>query len=319
MAGSQVGAVLAWQGGATGPITNRWERSSAAVGSGVGGVAGVAGSAPGWGLGSKGRAHVDRPHSELANVGLPAWFGDAQGEAAAYRGGKNVAKAAQEKSGSLQEPALILQRKLDPYLYRRTEAQIVGNPPLDPPEYRRHLRAINYVPPPPRPAGRRVVVPPEPKPQPLRGIRKVDVPEPETSTRDSIPLPPRRAKVPGQGITKESGPEMERSLGDEMFHRHRIDLKDFYGKGYAGDKTGTLGAPIPVELAQGTFRKEVDPPTFTRFMSTLAPPPEISCHERRRRHYERKVLDEKQDDQMKVAELDKWDAAVHKDDDVPAD
>lgn len=43
--------------------------------------------------------------------------------------------------------------------------------------------------------------------------------------------------------------------------------------------TGAMGAPVHVELAAGIWSKKIDTPTYSRFLKSLAPPPEVSARD----------------------------------------
>lgn len=120
-----------------------------------------------------------------------------------------------------------------------------------------------------------------------------------------LPPMPRLNRDAGMHATVQR--EDDLSLEREVNRKIKSTRDGYYGTGRAGDMSVTYSCVERIEDNPALYKTPKDAPTFTRFVNSCAPSPEISHAERRRMWYEQKAATEKEAEMTMVKELDEWD------------
>ncbi|KAF5838198.1 hypothetical protein DUNSADRAFT_3247 [Dunaliella salina] len=257
----------------------------------------VPGSQPNWhasNFADRGRKHLQGTAAEIGAGGLSKWNdpGNAPVERRQVRDGEYKAKVS-SYAPAYSEPTIHGANQQ--YFSRRA----LGAEPDE--TYRRTTR---HIPPPPiieRPGRKKLI--PEPYGAPPQPSGLFTHPTNANKVPETYPEPgmPRSRRPPGATILRESDQELsyEHAFGRKV----RVNSATYRGTGRAGDLSQSF-APTKRPEDTGSFFKSLkDSPTFTRFVSSLPPPPSVSPHQRRAQEMQRLQAAERNADRMLVSSL----------------
>jgi hypothetical protein len=151
-------------------------------------------------------------------------------------------------------------------------------------------------------------------PQPVRHLdaepRKVrNIPESLAGPEGPHPDTGRLGRDYAPAAT--SSMSAEKPLEQIIARKVRVNREALMGSGRAGDLSVKWGTPGRNEDKKEFFRKDIESPTFLRFMAAVAATSSTNPHERRQRGLQRAAEVTRGLEASAVAQLERWDKGVH--------